>query len=68
MADQEPEIIGYFYMHFDRARVKLAAAWGAEWAKPQPLEDVRVYYGEKVGPGPVKEPRQRARVRSKETY
>jgi len=44
----EPEIIGYFYMHFTRARVKLLVDWAGSWMKPQPLEQVRVYFGEKV--------------------
>jgi hypothetical protein len=46
--DEEAEIVGYFYMHFDRARVKLLAEWGVPWTKPQPLEMIRVYFGEKV--------------------
>ena len=46
--EEEPEIIGYFYMHFSRQRVKLAAEWAAAWKSHQPLEMVRVYFGEKV--------------------
>ena len=44
----EPEIMGYFPLHFTRARVKLLVDWAGAWMKPQPLEQVRVYFGEKV--------------------
>ena len=46
--DEEPEIIGYFYMHFDRERAKLGVEWAASFTQPQPLERIRVYFGEKV--------------------
>jgi len=46
--DEEPEIIGYFYMHYERDRQKLYVDWPFMWKSPQPLERVRVYFGEKV--------------------
>eukprot|EP00960_Hanusia_phi_P006635 189855-Hanusia_phi.AAC.1 len=48
MEGDNPVIIGYFYMHFDRARYKLVADWAGSWTSPQPIEDIQVYFGEKV--------------------
>jgi hypothetical protein len=38
---------GYFLLHYERARAKLLVDWAAAYLAPQPLEDVRAYFGEK---------------------
>lgn len=45
---QEGKILAYFYMHYDRSRLKLLANWAYAWSSPQPLDDVREYFGEKI--------------------
>jgi len=38
---------GYFLLHYDRARLKLIVDWAGSFSSPQPLEDIRAYFGEK---------------------
>uniref|UniRef100_A0A7S0YXI9 Anoctamin transmembrane domain-containing protein n=1 Tax=Hemiselmis tepida TaxID=464990 RepID=A0A7S0YXI9_9CRYP len=42
------QIVAYFYLHYERSRLKLLQNWVASYLSPQPLEDIRDYFGEKV--------------------
>ena len=42
------KITAYFFLHYDRTRLKLINSWVVNWSHPQPFEDIREYFGEKV--------------------
>mmetsp|Transcript_45801 Transcript_45801/g.110246 ORF Transcript_45801/g.110246 Transcript_45801/m.110246 type:complete len:687 (+) Transcript_45801:245-2305(+) len=44
----EGKILAYFYLHYDRSRLKLLENWVISYLSPQPLEDIRDYFGEKI--------------------
>ena len=45
---QDEVAIAYFPLHHDRMRLKLLNEWARTFGKPQPLEMVREYFGEKI--------------------
>jgi hypothetical protein len=47
--EDEPIVLAYFGLHHERIRLKLLHEWALVFSKPQPLELVREYFGEKYG-------------------
>ena len=48
-SEGEQIMLQYFALHHDRMRLKLLNEWAKAMTKPQPLEIVREYFGERIG-------------------
>eukprot|EP00644_Phytophthora_capsici_P000224 jgi/Phyca11/100106/e_gw1.4.413.1 len=42
-------LLDHFPLHDDKERSELVETWVKEWTKPQPLNNVRSYFGDEVG-------------------